>query len=208
MNKIEIATARKFEVTARSIAKSEGMVADAIKALGELLKPYVTAKEGKATLAREVRPFRAKWLAAYAKAKGIDPDSDGARQAWSRYTRAAMAGASSLEGTQSRKTAKAKGSENKPRGGAVPGEVAQANADAPMPNADSVDGVAHKVPVTKGQRLALVVNEARAGSAELGAALAAIDPKVKGRAECLAAFNRLADTLRALESAATAVLAG
>ncbi len=195
-------TKAAFTANARAFAGAETTVATALKALGELLKPFVKVTDGKQALAREVAPMRDAWKAAYAKRKGLAVDAPGAVQAWSRYTRAAMAGASNLESTQSRKAVKAKGSKTEPaKGGAIPGAVAQANAAAPMP-----EETAEKVPTSKGQRLALVVNQTRAGISEVGALIAGIDAKVKGRAELIAAFNRLADMGRDLEKAAVAVL--
>lgn len=224
MNKQENAIARSFEVTARNLVKGEGMVAGALKALGELIKPFLaTDKEtGKVSLSRDIRPYRVKWINAYAKARAIDPDSDGARQAWSRYSRAALAGDSSLENTQSRKPVHAAGSKQAPvSAGPLPAAIVEANTLGAAraetagqehvvwdgePGAALEEGKALHVPVTHAQRLALAVNNERASVAELGVMIGKLDSKVKGRQELLAAFNRLADNGRELETAAIKVL--
>lgn len=191
-----------FGSNGTAMARAEIGAATAIKALGELLAPFKVERDGKVSLAREVKPCRDAWIAAYAKVRALDPASDGPRQAWSRYSRSAMAGAANLEGTQSRKPVKAKGSESKPVGTALPGEVIAANNAAPAP----VEGEAPKIALNAAQSHALIVNQTRAAIAEVGTLIAGLDSKVKGRAELLAAFNRLADMGRDLEKSAVKVL--
>lgn len=195
-----------FGSNGTAMGRAELKTETILAALGRLLAPFV--KDGK--LVREVKPHRDAWIAAYAKVRGIAPDSDGARQAWSRYSRSAIAGSKSLEGVQSRgKVAKAKGSDNKPKGTALPGEVIAANTAAPSREpglAESMADASGAVPLSAGQGLALLTNNARGDCAALGEVLAKLDSKSKHLPELMAAFNRLHDTLAKLEKQAVKVL--